>query len=201
MPHPEAVSKRPRRARAAADIAEDERLIREALDGASHAWGALVEKYSRLIYSVPIRYGLTREDADDVFQAVCVDLLRDLKQLREPQALPAWLIRVAHNKCFRTAKRGRREIASEPEDFSQRPDGAEPAPDFLERCEEEQLLREALKTLPPRCRELVEMLFFADPPVPYAEVSRRLGLAVGSIGLTRRRCLEKLEGSLAERGL
>jgi DNA-directed RNA polymerase specialized sigma24 family protein len=32
----------------------------------------------------------------------------------------------------------------------------------------------------------------ADPPLPYAEISARLGIPVGSIGPSRRRCLDKL---------
>jgi DNA-directed RNA polymerase specialized sigma24 family protein len=35
-------------------------------------------------------------------------------------------------------------------------------------------------------------LLIEDPPVPYAEISTRLGIPVGSIGPNRRRCLDKL---------
>jgi hypothetical protein len=35
-------------------------------------------------------------------------------------------------------------------------------------------------------------LLIADPRVPYAEISARLGIAVGSIGPSRARCLGKL---------
>jgi hypothetical protein len=39
---------------------------------------------------------------------------------------------------------------------------------------------------------LVRLLFYEQPPLPYAEVARKLGLATGSIGFTRGRCLERL---------
>jgi hypothetical protein len=35
-------------------------------------------------------------------------------------------------------------------------------------------------------------MLITDPPVPYAEISARLGIPVGSIGPTRRRCLDRL---------
>jgi hypothetical protein len=35
-------------------------------------------------------------------------------------------------------------------------------------------------------------MLIEDPPLPYAEISARLGIPVGSIGPTRRRCLRKL---------
>ena len=52
-------------------------------------------------------------------------------------------------------------------------------------------LRQALLELPPGCQQLIALLT-ADPSVPYAEISARLGIPVGSIGPTRRRCLDKL---------
>ena len=66
--------------------------------------------------------------------------------------------------------------------------------------QEEQSLRRAMSDLPPRCRRLVEMLFFDEPARPYLEIAETLGLAVGSVGFIRQRCLEKLRKSLLEVG-
>jgi len=52
-------------------------------------------------------------------------------------------------------------------------------------------LCEAFLRLPPCCRRLIAVLI-EDPPLSYAEISARLGISVGSIGPTRRRCLDKL---------
>ena len=52
-------------------------------------------------------------------------------------------------------------------------------------------LHQALLELPADCQQLIALLT-ADPPVPYAQISARLGIPVGSIGPTRRRCLDKL---------
>jgi DNA-directed RNA polymerase specialized sigma24 family protein len=52
-------------------------------------------------------------------------------------------------------------------------------------------LREAFQDLSPGSQQLITLLA-ADPPVPDAEISARLGIPVGSIGPTRRRCLDKL---------
>ena len=52
-------------------------------------------------------------------------------------------------------------------------------------------LRQALVHLPPCCQRLLALLI-EDPPIPYAEISATLGIPVGSIGPTRRRCLDKL---------
>ena len=52
-------------------------------------------------------------------------------------------------------------------------------------------LREAFTRLPSRCQQLIALLI-EDPPVPYAQISVKLGIPVGGIGPSRRRCLEKL---------
>jgi DNA-directed RNA polymerase specialized sigma24 family protein len=61
-------------------------------------------------------------------------------------------------------------------------------------------LREAVARLSPRCRELIRLLFFEIPARPYEEVARHLGLAKGSIGFIRMRCLERLRRLLEEKG-
>lgn len=63
-------------------------------------------------------------------------------------------------------------------------------------AERDAALREGLTQLPPRCRNLLTLLI-AQPPVPYAQISERLGIPVGAIGPTRARCLAKLRRSPA----
>ncbi len=66
----------------------------------------------------------------------------------------------------------------------------------LYELDQEQMLREELSHLAPRCRELIRMLFFETPAVPYEEAARKLGLATGSIGFIRMRCLKNLRKRL-----
>jgi DNA-directed RNA polymerase specialized sigma24 family protein len=47
---------------------------------------------------------------------------------------------------------------------------------------------------------MIRLLFFVEPAVPYAEVARRLGLATGSIGFIRGRCLRRLQKTLQQMG-
>ena len=70
----------------------------------------------------------------------------------------------------------------------------------MAELEREQMVREAMEHLPPRCREMIELLFFEHSLVPYNEVARRLNLATGSIGFIRGRCLKRLKKLLQEKG-
>jgi RNA polymerase sigma factor (sigma-70 family) len=179
---------------------DDRELVDACLKGDEKAWGDLIDRYSRLIFSIPLRYGLARDDAADVFQAVCLDLVTGLPQLRDAQALPAWLMQTTVHKVLRWKKRGERFA----DDDSALMDMTAPAatPDeIIERAEREQALRDAIDDLPVRCRVMVQMLFFETPAVPYRDVAARLGLARGSIGFMRSRCLDRLRAALERIGV
>ncbi len=179
----------------------DVRLVRNCLKGSEEAWHALIEKYKNLIFSIPIKYGLSRDDAADIFQAVCLGLLSELPKLREPRALPKWLIQVTSHKCFHWKRQQVRLVSSDSQE-TQLPEIEVPAvaDRVLREVEQDQILREALEGLAPRCRKLVQLLFFEEPVRSYKELAGILGVAVGSIGFIRQRCLERLRRRLDKMG-
>jgi RNA polymerase sigma factor (sigma-70 family) len=181
----------------------DARLVRECLKGNEQAWAAVIQKYKRLIYSIPLKYGLAPEDAADVFQAVCLELFSELANLRKVEALQSWLISVTIHKCLRWKKQARSQGVVELDAQQQEhPDAASLAPSaMLEQLEREQSVRQAISRLPARCAEMIRLLFYEHPPLPYVEIARRLGLATGSIGFIRGRCLKRLQKALEEQGL
>ncbi|MFI5110120.1 MAG: RNA polymerase sigma factor [Terriglobales bacterium] len=179
----------------------DTRLVRECLAGNEQAWAAVIEKYKRLIYSIPLRYGLASEDAADVFQAVCLEMFAELANLRKAESLKSWLISVTIHKCLHWKKRQRGEVELDAEGQEQPEAATIPPSQLLEELEREQSVREAISRLPARCAEMIRLLFYEQPPLPYVEVARRLGLATGSIGFIRGRCLKRLKKLLEEGGL
>jgi len=177
------------------------RLVAECLAGDERAWSALLERYKNLIYSIPLRYGAPHQDAADIFQAVCLDLFNELPRLRDAEALQGWLIRVTTNKCYHWKRRQVNADSGVAEDQLENLSTNELIPpDVLAEVEREQMVRDAIGGLPPRCRQMIEMLFFEQPPLPYNDVARRLSLATGSIGFIRGRCLKRLKKLLEEKG-
>jgi len=179
----------------------DTRLVKECLAGNEAAWAQLIDKYKALIYSIPIKYGLPAHDAADVFQATCTELLVRLPELREPRALPKWLMQVAHHECYRWKRQQQRVVSRDGEPDLPEPEIPAIAESVVQQTQEEQMLREAMNALTPQCRRLVELLFFETPARPYAHVAKELGLAVGSIGFTRQKCIDRLRRQLDELGL
>ena len=178
----------------------DNRLVHECLDGNDSAWAALIEKYKRLVGSIPAKYQLSPDDAADVFQQVWTDLYCDLGRLERVEGLRSWLITAAARRCLLSKKRRRRTVQLSGVEY-ELPDGLPDASAIHAEAEREQNIREAIQGLSPRCRKLVAMLFFEEPPRPYIEVARELGLAEGSIGFIRGRCLAKLRAAIEEAGV
>jgi RNA polymerase sigma factor (sigma-70 family) len=168
-------------------------LVTRARDGDQQAWDALVERYAPLIWSICRLYRLSGADAEDVGQVVWLRLVDHLDNLRDPVALPGWLVTTTRRECFRVQRAACRLSAG-----SQMPE-AENIPDEqaamadheLLAAERHAALREAFAALPPSSQRLIALLL-EDPPVSYSEISAQLGIPVGSIGPTRRRCLDKL---------
>ncbi|MBV9679585.1 MAG: sigma-70 family RNA polymerase sigma factor [Acidobacteriaceae bacterium] len=178
---------------------DDETLVRECLNGNGQAWSALIDKYKNLIFSIPIKYGFSPEDANEIFQSTCLTLLNELSQVREPRALAAWLIRATAHKCKRY-RRDQRKYIDSPIDENLS-DETEKLPEKLwQELEREQILREVVDEQSPECRQLIDLLFFANPPLRYDEAAQALQMAKGSIGATRMRCLEKLRRALEKKG-
>jgi RNA polymerase sigma factor (sigma-70 family) len=178
----------------------DARLIRYCLNGDERAWSALIEKYKNLIYSIPLKYGASPEDAADIFQSVCVELLSELPRLRKRASFRSWLITVTAHQAFQWKRKTRRRAEDELTPADEERLETDPSPDVVEQLQREQVMREAIAELPPRCREMITLLFFREPQLPYRDVARQLGLAVGSIGFIRGRCLKRLQRMLEDRG-
>jgi RNA polymerase sigma factor (sigma-70 family) len=178
----------------------DTRLVRECLAGSQEAWSLLIEKYKALIYSIPVKYGLPPHEAADVFQATCLELLARLSELREPRALPKWLIQVAHHQCCSWKRQTQRLISRDSHPDLPEPETPALAETLVQQTYQEEMLREAMAALAPKCRRLIELLFFETPSRPYAEVARELGFAVGTIGSARQKCITQLRRKLDELG-
>lgn len=181
----------------------DRDLILACRKGDSRAWRRLLNKYERLVYSIPLRYGLSRDDAADIAQLTFTILIQSLDDLSDDSRLGAWLSTVAKRHTWRHLERTRHESASEHlEDM----DLAKSAsllgrsdPDSIEHWELSAWLEEGLARLGGACRKLLLALYFQPEKPSYAKIAGSLGVPVGSVGPTRARCLKRLRGILGEK--
>jgi RNA polymerase sigma factor (sigma-70 family) len=170
----------------------DWELIQACRQGDEQAWQKIVSQYRRLVYSIPLNYGLGEHDAADIFQLTFMMLMQSLDSLHQESHLGGWLATVARRNTWHTLNRHRRENLS-----YDVVDESFPLPDEAGELERERWellnwLLDGLSRLDETCRALLVGLYF-DPAQPsYQQVAARLGLAVGSIGPMRANCLRRL---------
>ena len=179
------------------EYAQDHELINACLTGDEAAWTLLIQRYRRLIYTIPLRFGMPPTAAEEIFQEVCLILLQKLHTLREQARLSAWIVTVTRRACM---KHWRQSPASASlDDLADRPDEYDGDLDEgLLILERRHTLQQALERLDRRCRQLLEVLFLTDNPPSYQQIAHDLDMSEGSIGPTRARCLEKLRQIVAD---
>ena len=186
--------------------AADAELIAACLHGDSRAWEAVINRYRRLIYSIPYKYRLSSDDAADVFQSVCVALLEGLSALRDEAKLSSWLITTTTRECWKLKRRQRQETdlmsSTDEEKGMVELVAEERLPDqLIQTWQEQQLVRQGIEQLEARCRTLLTYLFYEKQEWSYEHIAQELGMPPSSIGPTRGRCLKKLKRILKKLGL
>ena len=181
-------------------------LIERCLNHADGAWEEFLRRYGRLIHATIHKVGLPADDQEEAFQITVIAIYRQLGRLRDRDRLVSWIVGIAWRQSIdRIRRRGRETRMEELDDavlqHSMAPIEPVDLPDetrlSLERAHH---AREAVEALSERCRRLLGLFFFEDPPPDYAEIARREGIPIGSLGPTRARCLERLRRYFEERG-
>lgn len=178
----------------------DRELILACRKGRTGAWKDLLGKYERLVYSIPLRHGLSHHDAADISQLTFTILIQNLDTLPEDSRLGAWLSTVARRHTWRLLERNRRESASEHLESIDLKDSAVllggSDSNTIEHWELSEYLDHGLSQLGEPCQGLLRALYFQPERPSYAEISEQFGLPLGSIGPTRARCLKRLRRTL-----
>jgi RNA polymerase sigma factor (sigma-70 family) len=169
-------------------------LLARAAQGDQHAWNALVDEHSRLLWSVARSFRLDAADANDVVQTTWLRLLEHLDRIEDPSRLVGWLVTTARREAMRVLRRSGRERPVVEDTVLDRPDDAPPVDTALLQDERNRALWEAFSRLGEKCRQLLRVA--VTHPQAYDEISEALGMPIGSIGPTRRRCLTQLRALL-----
>jgi RNA polymerase sigma factor (sigma-70 family) len=166
------------------------------LDKDPECWSELVHRLEPLLYAVARRTGLSVAESDDCAQETWLSLLRTRHNIKDPNKIPAWLARATSRRAVRIVTTREKDLRVE---NTTEPAAPDELPDKeLERLETATLVRLAVDSLEPRCRQLLHALYFAPEDKKYRDIAHDLGLPPNSFGPTRMRCLEKLKTILEE---
>ena len=175
------------------DVATD--AFRRWRDGDESALDDLVKVMSPVLWHVVRACGLDREAAEDVVQNTWLTLVKGGDSVRDPQAITRWLCTAARREAWRVSKAATRTRPVEDEVLDARmPLQTSPEAEVVTN-DENSLLWAALGRLPERCQKLLRIVAW-EPRPDYSAVAESMEMPIGSIGPTRRRCLDKLRVEL-----
>jgi RNA polymerase sigma factor (sigma-70 family) len=172
------------------------------VQGDASAWQQLVDGYSGLVYTAACRVGLSAPDAEDCAQQTWLALYRNRKKIKDPEALPAWLIKTTHRRAVQMRRKYTHpETSAGPDTDPRQQIDASALPDeVVAELESRAALEAAVAQLDGRCQKLITWLFLSPDRVSYNDVGRRLGVKPNSLGPIRSRCLRKLRKILQDMG-
>ncbi len=175
----------------------DAELIAACRRGNELAWNKLVDRYQRLIITIPRRTGLSEEQAADILQEVFLTLFEKLDEIEQPDKIRSWIVTTAKFKTWGAVRgeKGFYSPESEQEmeaEMANLPDASPLADERLIELEQQHLIRTALKELEERCQKILSMIYLQDAAASYAEVAQEIGVGETSISPLRARCLKKL---------
>jgi len=177
---------------------QEKSVVQRCLEGDEQAWDKLLRDHRKLIYAIAARFGARPEDCADIYQSVSIELFNGLSRVLKQQSIRSWVITVTVRQAFRWRKNCPQHMPLD--EMKAEPEYIVDLPESLWKCQQQEFVRRGIEQLPPRSAEMLRMLFFEQPPLPYQEVARRLGLATGSIGFIRGRALRKLREILDQSG-
>jgi RNA polymerase sigma factor (sigma-70 family) len=155
----------------------------------------LVTMMSPVLWHVVRATGLDREAAEDVVQNTWLTLVRSAESVRDPQAITRWLCTAARREAWRVSKSVTRTRPVEDEVLDARMPVQTSPESTVVADDENARLWAALARLPERCQKLLRIVAW-EPRPDYSSVAETLSMPIGSIGPTRRRCLDKLRAEL-----
>ncbi len=159
--------------------------------GEDAALDELVRVMSPVLWHVVRATGLDREATEDVVQNTWLTLVRSGDSVRDAQAITRWLCTAARREAWRVSKAATRTRPVEDDVLAARmPTESSPESEVV-TLDDKAVLWAAMTRLPERCQRLLRIVAW-EPRPDYSSVADTLGMPIGSIGPTRRRCLDKL---------
>ena len=170
----------------------DAALVARCRTGDENAWAELVNRFSRYVFAIATQgFGLTANDAEDVFQEVFARTYQHLDRLRDDEAIRPWIAQLTRRLSI---DRIRASSRVQPTDEEIEPQGAD---ETLERLDEALSVRESLAELSEACQEILDRFFARDES--YQTIGEALDIPAGTIASRISRCLAKLRAVMEGR--
>lgn len=175
---------------------QGESLLGAVAAGDPRAVELLVDRYSPLVWSI-VRRQVDHETAEDIVQDVFLQVWKGAERFDSSKGSEAtYITTIARRRLIdRRRRSGARPLQEELSEHVPEPAGE----NDLELCDEAASARQALESLRPEQRRVLELNLIEGRT--HVEIAAETALPLGTVKSHARRGLERLRGLLGEGGL
>lgn len=166
----------------------DLQLVNKAMEGDQVAYAELMDMYRESIYFMMLKMVRSEDDAEDLTIEAFGKAFNRLHQYSPSFAFSTWLFKIASNNAIDHIRKKRVKLTSmdsvytnddgESVNLDVRADDKNPAEETM-HSEKVELMREIVKKLKPRYRDLIEKRYFLE--LSYEEIAEEMNLPLGTV--------------------
>ena len=191
-----------------AERSEDLSLVRRCQDGDAEAFGKLVERYQRKVFTIALSMVKNPQDAMDIAQDAFIKVHRYIGNFQGSSSFYTWLYRIVINLCIDHLRRaGRRANMDFDEKIQNQVDRVDESAAIasridtnpsknLARRELAERIQEAVDSLPPYHRAVIIMREVEG--LSYSEMAKAMKVSKGTIMSRLHHARQKLQRALDE---
>lgn len=163
-------------------------LVEKALNGNQMAYGELMETYRESIYFMMLKMVRSEDDAEDLTIEAFGKAFNRLHQYSPSYAFSTWLFKIASNNAIDFIRKKRIKVTSmdsgyinddgESVQLDVRSEEKDPEEETM-HAEKVVMMREIVKKLKPRYRDLIEKRYFQE--LSYDEIATEMDLPLGTV--------------------
>ena len=183
----------------------DEQLVARVANGDSSALEKLYDRYVRQCFGLAIRLLGDAPLAEEVVQEVFLKLwTRPDRYSAQKGNFATWLLSLVHHRCIdELRRRSRTEVTLDDQGTGSlldiAPDPEMDPGDQVTLLEQRRAVRQALATIPPNSRQILELAYFGG--LSQSEIAARLGQPLGTVKTRMRAGMQQLRSLLGPSGL
>lgn len=146
---------------------EDHHYIKLAQKGDMQAFGMLVQKHQRLVYTLAVRMMKNPEEAQEATQDTFVKVFQSLSVFEGKSKFTTWIYRIVYNECLTRLRKTKRnfrileEITDHPEEPSDFQDGLE----IMHQEERTALIKKGIELINPSEAVVLTLFYLEDQSI------------------------------------
>ncbi|TKJ40098.1 RNA polymerase subunit sigma [candidate division LCP-89 bacterium B3_LCP] len=176
---------------------DDQRLVKQFLNGDKGAFNELVRKYQKPVYQIARKLLNSHEEAQDIAQEVFIKVYHKLEHYRGEASFFTWIYQITKNLSFNHLRKRKMHQILSLEHVGMSIASSQPsASSLVEGKETEILLNKAIERLPKKQKLVFYLRYYQK--LPHAEIARIMNREIGTVKANYHQAVRKLREAIGK---